>query len=114
MTTELYALKIRSYLKEASRHRSLKDFYAAGIFYQRAARTAYQAKKSPRRYENMAIACFEKQAENSLSKENFSQAADAIEHIAKIHEQNGDTKTAADLRLQASYLRLRGIETLMA
>jgi pterin-4a-carbinolamine dehydratase len=114
LTTELYALKIRRYLREATRRRNLKDFYAAGIFYKRAARTAYQANKSPKRYESLAIACFEKQIENSLSIENFSQAADAIEHIAKIHEQNGDTQTAADLRLQASYLRLKGIETLMA
>lgn len=114
MTTELYALKIRRYLREAKRRRNHKDFYAAGIFYQRAARTAYQAKKSPKRYETMAIACFEKQVENSLAKEHFSQAADAIEHIAKIHERNGDTQAAADLRLQASYLRLKGIETLIA
>ncbi|MFX1563805.1 MAG: hypothetical protein ACFFDP_10935 [Promethearchaeota archaeon] len=114
MTTELYALKIRRYLREARKRRNQKDFYAAGIFYKRAARTAYQAKKSAKRYESMAIACFEKQVEDSLAIDKFSQAADAIEHIAKIREQNGDTQTAADLRLQASYLRLKGIETLIA
>ena len=113
LTAELHALKIRGYLREARKRKNLRDFYAAGILFQRAARTAVQAQKSPKRYEELALACFEKEVKLSLGLENFSQAADALERIARIHERNEDMQAAADLRLQASYLRLKGIETLI-
>jgi hypothetical protein len=54
------------------------------------------------------------QVQHSLSTEDFSHAADALERLAKIYERIGDSQLAAELRFQASYLRLRGIETMIS
>ena len=114
LSTDLYAAKIRGYIREARKRKNLQDFYIAGVFYQRAAKIAHKVNRSPRKYEDQALACFEMQVQHSLSTEDFSQAADALERIAKIYERIGDTQLAAELRFQASYLRLRGIETLIS
>lgn len=114
MTTELFAAKIRGYVQEARKLRNRQEYYTAGILYQRAARIAHKAKKPHMRYVTQALACFELEVQQSMGAENFSQAADALEHIAKIHGDNGDTQLAAELRLQASYLRLRGIESIIS
>jgi hypothetical protein len=113
LSTELYAAKIRGYVREARKRRNLHEYYAAGVLYQRAARFAQKAHKSPRNYETKALDCFEMQLQHSLGTDDFSQAAKALERIAKIYETSGDTQLAVELRFQASYLRLRGIETLM-
>ena len=110
LSSELYAAKLRTYLREARRRRKHEDYFSAGIYYQRAARAAQKVKKPNQRYVDDALACFEMDLQHSLGSDNYSQAADALEKIAKIHEQSGDTQLAAELRLQASYLRLRGIE----
>ena len=113
VTTELYAAKIRGYLREARRRKNLHDYYNAGVMYQRAAKIASKANRNPRKYEAEALACFEMQIQHSLGTEDFSQAAQALEKLAKIYETAGDTQLAAEMRFQASYLRLRGIETMI-
>lgn len=113
LTTELYAAKIRGYIREARRRKNLHDYFNAGIMYQRAARIAIKANRNPRKYEAEALACFEMQIQHSLGTEDFSQAAQALEKLAKIYENAGDTQLAAEMRFQASYLRLRGIETMI-
>ena len=110
---EFYLSKMREYVREAKQRVSLRDFYTAGLFYQRAARAALLAKKGPADYEARALSCFEKAVQRNLKTEDYSQAADALERLAKIYEQKGESQTAADLRLQASYIRLKGIETLI-
>ncbi|MFX0169621.1 MAG: hypothetical protein ACFE89_09750 [Candidatus Hodarchaeota archaeon] len=114
MSTELYAAKIRGYLREARKHENLHEYYTAGMMYQRAARIALKANRSPRKYETQALACFEMQVQHSLGIEDFSEAAQALEKLAKIYEKAGDTQLAAEMRFQASYLRLRGIESLIS
>ncbi len=113
LTTDLFTLKIRGYLQEARKRKNQRDFYNAGVLYQRAARLAPKINRSPQRYEEQALDCFEKEIHRSLGTEDFSRAANALERIAKIHEAKGDIQLATDLRLQASYLRLKGIETLI-
>ncbi len=114
LSSELYVAKIRGYVREARKRRNLQDYYTAGILYQRAARLARKAHKSPRDYESKALACFEMQVQHSLGTEDLSQAAQALEKLAKIYEDSGDTQLAAELRFQASYLRLRGIESMIS
>jgi hypothetical protein len=106
-------LKIQGFIKEARQRRKSKEFFSAGTFYQRAARVALKARKSPNRYFNRAIKCYEEGLEIYLSDEAFSEAAETLERIAQIHELNGERRTAADIRLRASYLRLKSIENLM-
>ncbi len=113
LSTELYAAKISGYLREARKRKNLQDYYSAGLFYQRAARIAHKANRSPQNYEDQALACFEMQVQQSLGADDFSKAAESLEKIAKIHELSGDTQLAAELRFQASYLRLRGIESMI-
>ncbi|MFW9831357.1 MAG: hypothetical protein ACFFD8_06240 [Candidatus Thorarchaeota archaeon] len=113
MSTEWYTAKIRGYVREARKKKNLEDYNSAGILYQRAARIAHKVNRSPDKYQALALSCFEMQVQNSLGSENFSEAAEALEKIAKIYEDSGDKQLAAELRLQASYLRLRGIETLV-
>jgi hypothetical protein len=110
---DLYVLKMREYLREAKQRISLRDFYTAGLLYQRAARAAALAKKPATNYEALALSCFEKAVKRSLKTEDYSQAADGLERLARIYEQRGESQLAADLRLQASYLRLKGIETMI-
>lgn len=112
--SDFYALKVREYLRAAKQRVSLRDFYTAGLFYQRAARAASLAKKRATDYEARALACFEKAVQRNLKTEDYSQAADALERLAKIYEQKGENQLAADLRLQASYIRLKGIETMIS
>jgi len=114
LSTEEYVAKIRGYIREARKKRALQDYYTAGMLYQRAAKIAHKAHRSPQKYETQALACFEMQLQNSLSDEEFSKAADTLEKIAKMYETSGDTQLAAELRLQASYIRLRGIETMVS
>lgn len=111
--SDFYVAKVREYLREAKQRVSVRDFYAAGLCYQRAARAALLAKKRPTDYEARALTCFEKAVQRNLKTEDYSQAADALERLAKIYEQRGETQLAADLGLQASYIRLKGIETLI-
>ena len=111
---DFYLLKMREYVREAKQRVSLRDFYMAGLLYQRAARAALLAKRGATDYESRALDCFEKAVQRNLKTEDYSQAADALERLAKIYEQKGESQTAADLRLQASYVRLKGIETLIA
>ena len=113
VTTEVYVAKIRGYIREARKRKNLHDYYNAGIMYQRAARIAVKANRNPRKYEAQALACFELQIQHSLGTEDFSQAAQALEKLALIYEKAGDTQLAAEMRFQASYLRLRGIETMI-
>lgn len=110
---EAYTLKIRGYLKEARQRRRSKEFFSAGTFYQRAAKVALQARKSPSRYYNRAIKCYEEGLEIYMSDDAFSEAAETLERIAKIHELNDERRIGADFRLRASYLRLKSIEVLM-
>lgn len=114
LNTELFAAKIRGYVREARKKKNLQEYNTAGILYQRAARIAHKANRSPRKYQAQALSCFEMHVQNSLGSENYSEAADALERIAKIYEAAGDKQLAAELRLQASYLRLRGIETMVS
>lgn len=114
LSTEEYAAKIRGYVREARKKKTHQDYYTAGMLYQRAAKLAHKANRSPMKYESQALACFEMQLQSSLGDEDFSKAADTLEKIAKMYEQSGDTQLATELRLQASYLRLRGIETLVS
>ncbi len=114
LSTEVYVAKIRGYIQEARKKRTLQEYFAAGVLYQRAAKIAHKADRSPHKYESQALACFEMQLQQSLGDEDFSKAADTLEKIAAMHEKSGDTQLAAELRLQASYLRLRGIEALVS
>ncbi len=107
------SLKIQDYLKEARLRRKSKEFFSAGILYQRAARVALQAHKSPSRYFNRALQCYEEGLEIYMHDEAFSEAAETLERIAQIHELNGEIRAAADFRLRASYLRLKSIECLL-
>lgn len=111
---DFYVSKMREYLREAKQRITLHDFYTAGLLYQRAARAALLAKKDAADYEARALACFEKAVQRNLKTEDYSQAADALERLAKIYEQKGESQLAADLRLQASYIRLKGIETMIS
>ena len=112
LTTEEYTVKIRGYVREARKKRELHDYYSAGLLYQRAAKLAHKMNRSPRKYETQALACFEMQVQDSLGEEDYSKAADTLEKIAKMYEASGDKQLATEMRLQASYLRLRGIEAL--
>jgi hypothetical protein len=114
LSSEEHALKIREYVREARKKRNLQEYYTAGMLYQRAAKIAHKANRSPQRYENQALACFEMQLQYSLGEEEYSKAAETLEKIAKMYEKSGDTQLAAELRLQASYLRLRGIESMVS
>lgn len=114
LSSEEYAAKIRSYVREARKKKSQNNYYAAGMLFERAAKLARKINRSPRKYETQALACFEWQVQTSLGDEDFSKAADTLEKIAKMYDNSGDTQLAAELRLQASYLRLRGIEALVS
>ncbi len=107
------AIKIRDYLKVARQRRRSKEFFSAGTFYQRAAKVALQARRSPSRYYNRALECYREGLEIYMNDEAFSEAADTLERIAQIHELNDETGIAADFRLRASFLRLKNIEVLM-
>ncbi|MFX1319313.1 MAG: hypothetical protein ACFE9O_09245 [Promethearchaeota archaeon] len=113
MSTEMYAAKIRGYVQEARKKKVKQDYFTAGLLYQRAAKLAQKINRSPQRYEAEALACFEMQLQSSLGDDDFSKAADTLEKIAKMYDASGDTQLGAELRLQASYLRLRGIEALV-
>ncbi len=106
-------LKIRDYVKEARQRRRSKEFFSAGTFYQRAAKVALQARRSPNRYYNRAIECYKESLEIYMNDDAFSDAAETLERIAQIHELNHEERTAADFRLRASFLRLKSIEALM-
>ncbi len=114
LSTEEYTLKIRGYISEARKKKALQDYYSAGILYQRAARIAHKAHRSPKKYEAQAMASFEMQLQQSLEAEEYSKAADTLERIAKIYEKSGAPQLASELRLQASYIRLRGIESMIS
>ena len=114
LSTEEFTAKIRAYVREARKKRELHEYYTAGLLYQRAAKLAYKMNRSPRKYETEALACFELQVQDSLGEEDYSKAADTLEKIAKMYEVSGDTQLAAEMRLQASYLRLRGIEAMVS
>jgi hypothetical protein len=107
------SVKIRDYVKEARQRRKSKEFFSAGTFYQRAARVALQARRSPSRYYNRALECYREGLEIYMNDEAFSEAAETLERIAQIHELNNEERVAADFRLRASYLRLKSIEILM-
>jgi hypothetical protein len=113
LSTEIYAAKIRGYVQEARKKKADQDYYTAGMLYQRAAKLAHKVNRSTRKYETQSLACFEMQLQSSLGNEDFSKAADTLEKIAKMYDASGDTQLGAELRLQASYLRLRGIEALV-
>jgi hypothetical protein len=114
LSAEEYAAKIRAYAREARKKRNLHEYYSAGLLYQRAAKLAQKVNRSPRKYVTQALACFEMQVQDSLGEEDYSRAADTLEKIAKMYEVSGDTQLAAEMRLQASYLRLRGIEAMVS
>lgn len=114
LSSEEYAAKIRGYVREARKKKSLKEYYTAGMLYERAAKLAHKINRSSRNYETQALACFEMQLQTSLGDEDFSKAADTLEKIAKMYDRSGDTQLAAELRLQASYLRLRSIEAMVS
>jgi hypothetical protein len=113
LNTEIYVAKIRGYMQEARKKKAEQDFFTAGLLYQRAAKLAHKVNRSPRKYVTQALACFEMQLQSSLGDEDFSKAADTLEKIAKMYDESGDTQLGAELRLQASYLRLRGIEAMV-
>ena len=112
LSTQEYAAKIRGYIRAARKKKELNDFYTAGLLYQRAAKIARKINRSPQNYEAQALECFERQVQESLGEEDFSKAAETLERIAKMYEISGDTQIATEMRLQASYLRLRGIEAM--
>jgi len=113
LSTEIYAAKIRGYVQEARKKKAEQDYFTAGLLYQRAAKIAHKVNRAPQKYESQALDCFEMQLQSSLDDEDFSKAADTLEKIAKMYDASGDTQLGAELRLQASYLRLRGIEALV-
>jgi len=105
--------RVREYVKEARRRMGDCDFYSAGILYHRAANRALRAKKQADRYYLQAMECFEKGYQSALEREDYAQAADCLERMAKILERRGDTQKATTLRLRASDLRLKGITAIM-
>ena len=113
LSTEIYAAKIRGYVQEARKKKAEQDYFTAGLLYQRAAKIAHKVNRAPQKYESQALDCFEMQLQSSLDDEDFSKAADTLEKIAKMYDASWGTQLVAELRLQASYLRLRGIEALV-